>query len=268
MRKQPGIVLALVAIVSLGCESADDRCRAARDEADRAWGAYVDVATPAARDAARALEAKTDEVARALLDLRSRRAPGEDATEARRNAYVGIEVSVGAIVAAVLAASYLFPTDAEAARRVTDAVSEELGGRYAELMTATLDDDEACARVHELGDACATRLQLLVRELPETVRARVLRAYEPLANEEREPSDDLTIETVRERFTELLQAGTAAHQAQARVDAAVAARDAVRSDSATARAAALRVPEDSAPARAAAVSASEQAFVACSEAGL
>jgi hypothetical protein len=268
MRDEIVFLLLVGALCSGGCESAADRCEAARSEADRAWGAYVDAATQPARDAARALETKTDVVARALLDLRSRRVPRPNATEAQQRAYVGIEVSVGAIVAAVLAASFLFPADAEAARRVTDAVTEELGGRYAELMTATLDDDETCARIHDLGDACATRLQLLIREQPEPVRARVLRAYESLGNEERAAEDDLTIEAVRQRFAELVEAGDAAHEAQARVDAAVTAREGVRSDSAAARSAALAVPEDPAPSRAAAVAASEHAFVTCSEAGL
>ena len=267
MRDDIGFLL-LLALCSVGCESAADRCEAARAEADRAWGAYVDAATTPARDAARALETQTEQVARGLIDLRSRRVPGPNATEAQQRAYVGIEVSVGAIVAAVLAASFVFPEDAAAARRITDVVREELGGRYAELMTETLDDDDTCARIHDMGDACATRLQLLVREQPEAIRARVLRTYESLGSEERAPEDDLTVEAVRERFTQLVNAGDAAFAAQARVDAAVAAREAARADSAAARTAALAVPDDPLPARAAAVSASERAFVACSEAGL
>lgn len=254
--------------VAAGCESAEDRCEAARGDADRAWGAYVDVATPEARAAADARDEARDAVARALMDLGNLRTEGSDGAEGvRHDAFVGIEVSVGAVVGAVLAVGRLFEQDIEAAEEIAAAVTEELEGRYAELMTAPLETDEELQRVHDLGDACSTRLQLMVREQPEAVRARVLESFEALSAAEGEPDDGMTIELVRRKWEAFLEAARAAREAQDRVDAAVDAREAAGGPTVEARAAAQAVPADDAPERAAAAEAADRAFTACAEAG-
>jgi len=252
-----------------GCETAKDRCEAARAEADHAWGAYIDVATPSAEVAADARDRALDEVARALMDLGNLRTHGsEEAAGALRDAYVGIEVSVGAILGAVLAARALFVAGDAEANRIADAVREELEGRYAELMTLPLDSEEARRRLHDLGDACSTRLQLLVRELPQSVRARVYDSFETLRAEEGEPDEAVTIERIRERWRAFRDHATNAQEVQARLDAAVEARESVREPSPHAREAADAVPPDSVEERQLADAASDRAFEVCSEAGL
>ncbi len=263
--------LAVVVVWSAGagCDSAEDRCEAARAEADRAWGAYVDAALPGARAATQARDRALDEVVRALMDLGNLRTEGSEGSEgARHEAFVGIEVSIGAVIGAVLAVGELYPEDPEAAQRIADALTEELDGRFADLMTAPLDGDEQLERIHDLGDACATRVQLLVRDQPEAVRARVLASFEALRAAEAAPAAGVTLESVRAKWRALLDAARVAREAQERLDAAVAARDAVREPSDRARAAAAAVPAGDGSELAAARTASEQASRTCAEAGL
>lgn len=253
-----------------GCETAEDRCEAARARADRAWGAYIDVAMPVAKSAADARDRALDEVARALMDLGNLRTQGseEEATGPLRDAYVGIEVSVGAMLGAVLAVRTLFVAGHAEVDRIVEAVQEELSGRYAELMRTPLETEEAQRRIHELGDACATRLQLLVRELPQSVRSNVYESFEALRAQEGTPEEGMTVERIRERWRAFHEHATTAHKEQARLDAAVRAREAVREPSPHAHEAAEAVPPDSVEERQQAGAASRNAFEVCSEAGL
>jgi hypothetical protein len=262
-------VLACAIVALVGCESAEEKCRAAQNAANGAWGSYVDSAIVEARSASEARDRALDAAAGQLMDLGNLRTEGSQGlTGARHEGFVGIEVSIGALLGAALAAAEVWPTDAEAGALLAAAVTEELDGRYAELMTAPMETDEQARRLAEVGDACATRLQLLVREQPERTRARVLVAFESLRAREGEPAAGTTLESAKSAWAEFVQAASTAQASQARLDAAVAAREATGAPSADARTAADAVPTGESPELAGARETSAASFVACAEAGM
>jgi hypothetical protein len=237
-----GIALASVAG---GCESAKEKCDAAREAAHDAWGPVVDVALATNQRAQDAREAAIAEVTEKAMDLGNLRS---DAAQARfggteHDAFVGVEVSIGAVIGAMLAADELWAVDAEAANAVVAAVDEELEGRYATVMTAALDGEDVESSLTEAGDACSTRLQLLVREQPERVRVSVLGAFQAMEAEEGEPPADLAYDDVKSAWRSYVAAARAADASQAALDAAVAAREATSGPAARATETAEAVPE-------------------------
>jgi hypothetical protein len=254
------LVLSVLAVTA--CESAEDKCNAARSAATNAIQPVADEALAAQREAEQARNEAMAAAARATIDLGNVRSDASvEAFGRRSDAPVGIEVAIGAILAAMLSIEELVVTDAATADRVTAAVNEELGGRFGELMTADLEASGAEELMAQAGDASSTRLQLLVRELPERVRARALDTFATMQTGEGEPAEGTSFERVRERWAAYQTARAAAAEAQEHAAAAARALEAVTGEAAALRTAAESLPQGAAEARTAALAAAD----ACAE---
>ena len=256
-----------IALAGGGCESAEQKCEAARDGAHGAWGPVADEALEAMRASTNAREAAIREVTRTAMDLGNLRSGAvEEALGTGNDGFVGVEVSIGAVVGAMLAADEL--PEAEAAEALAAAVTEEMGGRYQVLMTAPFEGEEAAAQLAEAGDRCSTRLQLLVREQPEAVRARVLETFTAMSTGEGDPPAGVSFEALQEQWGGYVAAAGRARRAQARLDAIIAAREAIREESSGAKAAVDAVEGGDEAGIAEARAASTTAYEACTAAGM
>ncbi len=252
------VLVITVALAATACESQREKCAAARTAATSALQPIADQAVDAQREAYQAREAAMHEAAVAAIDLGNVRSDAVVSQfSSHSDAPVGVEVAVGALIAAMLAVEELATTDAATADRVTAAVNEELAGRFAELMTLDPTGHDAEEQLTQAGDQSSTRLQLLVRELPERVRARVLDTFATMQTQEGDPPEGTSLERLRDRWAAFQTARSAAADAQSRSRALAAALDGVSDDAAGARAAAEALPTDLGEPRAAALAAVE-----------
>ncbi len=141
------------------------------------------------------------------------------------------------------------------------AARAELEGRYAELMTLDATGEGAAERLAELGDACSTDLQNLVRELPTETRGAVLARYTAIQAEESAPDESTDMDRVQSAYTTYEEARAAARAAKEASDQVVAALDALDGPVADARAAFDALPDGVDPGPAAA--AAERAWESC-----
>jgi hypothetical protein len=100
-------------------------------------------------------------------------------------------------------------------------------------------------------------LQLLVRELPEQVRARVLDTFATMQTAEGEPPAGTSFERVRERWAAYQTARASAAEAQTHAAAVARALEAVSGDPGALRTAVEGLPSDAAAARTAALAAAD-----------
>ena len=117
-----------------GCESAEEKCDVARSRAAETLRPTVDEAVTAQREAEQARTNAMSDAARCAMDLGNLRSDAVTTALPGTEAAIGVEVAVGAMIAAMLAVDELAPDDDTRATAVSAVVTEELGGRYGTLM--------------------------------------------------------------------------------------------------------------------------------------
>ncbi len=235
-------ILALAAVVA-GCESNEEKCEAAKTEMREGLRAAADAARTSAEEAARARGEAMDALSSAVMDLGNLRSDAVVAAIGQeQDGAVGVEVSVGAMMATLLATERLAETDAEAADRMATAARTELEGRYRELMTLDAAGADAASRLTELGDGCSTDLQNLVRDLPTETRGAVLARYTAIQAAESAPDASTDMARVTAAFTAYEEARASARQAKDASLAVVAALESLDGPVADARSAFEALP--------------------------
>jgi hypothetical protein len=236
-------ILAIAALLG-GCESAEEKCDAAKAEMREGLRAAADAARERSQAAAQERAAAMEALSTAVMDLGNLRSDAVvTAIGAEEDGAVGVEVSIGAMMASLLATERLAETDPDAADQMAAAARAELDGRYEELMTLDLTGEGAAERLTELGDGCSTDLQNRVRDLPTAVRGAVLARYTALQSEESAPDESTDFERVKTAFNEFEEARAAARAAKEASDTVVAALDALDGPVGDARAAFQALPE-------------------------
>jgi len=234
-----------IAFLLVGCESAEDKCDAARDEMRSGLRDATEAAVTEARTAEEARRAAMTALSSAVMDLGNIRSDRVvEAIGAGDDGAIGVEVSIGAMMAALLATENLADDDTETADALAAAARTELEGRYRELMTLDVAGDGANERLAELGDGCSTDLQTLVRDLPAQTRNGVLARFTALQADEEEPDDSTDYARVTTAFDAYQEARAAATAAKTRSAAIVAALDALDGSVDAARAAFEAIPAD------------------------
>jgi hypothetical protein len=266
MKTAGALVVCGLALGALsGCEDGEAKCKAAEDTAHTAVREVLEAAVARQRETSTARDEAKDALARALMDLGNVRSEAVLAAQGSGNdAAVGVEVAVGAMVAAVLGSNEI-SDDAAAADALLAKMVEAMDGPYRQLMTGPHEGEEAGTELARVGDSCATALQLAVRELPEGARARVLDQFQTMEAAETAPAEDTSFEKVTTAFAAYRTALAAAREAKARSDAATRALDAVRGPATAAREAFDAVPSDDSPAHGAAAAAVGALVTACAE---
>jgi hypothetical protein len=239
------IVFVVGGLGALGCESGEERCRAAKDEMRTGLRSAADNALEDVRAAETARGQAMDALTTAVMDLGNIRSDFVvTAIGAEDDGAIGVEVSIGAMMAALLAVERLADADPETADRLATAAGTELSGRYRELMTLDVSGDGAAARLAEVGDGCSTDLQNLVRELPADVRGSVLARFTALQAEEGAPEDGTDYARIESAFAAYGEAREASSVAKARSEQIVSALDALDGTTVSAREAFEALPSD------------------------
>jgi hypothetical protein len=233
------------AVILVGCESAEEKCNAAREEMRSGLQDAAHETVGTARAASEARGAAMEALSTAVMDLGNVRS--DEVVEAiggGEDGAVGVEVSVGAMMAALLAMDRLADDDAETSDEIGTAVQQEIEGRYRELMTWDPTREGASEHLAEIGDGCSTDMQLLIRPLPSPVRSAVLARYTALHANEGEPDEATDYSRVTTAFTSYLEAHAAAAAANEQSAAIVAALDGLDGSVHDARALFEALPED------------------------
>jgi hypothetical protein len=234
-----------IAALSGGCESAEEKCDAAKSEMRQGLRAAADAARERSQAAAQERAAAMEALSAAVMDLGNLRSDVVvEAIGEEEDGAVGVEVSIGAMMATLLATERLAETDPDAADEMAAAARAELDGRYEELMTLDASAEDAAERLAELGDGCSTDLQNRVRDLPTAVRGAVLARYTALQSEESAPDESTDFERVRAAFNDFEEARAAARVAKETSDTVVAALDALDAPVSEARSAYEALPDD------------------------
>jgi hypothetical protein len=239
------LVLLVGGVGGLGCESAEEKCGAAKDEMRTGLRTAADTVRGEVTAAETARGEAMDTLSAAVMDLGNIRSDAVvTAIGADEDGAIGVEVSIGAMMAALLAVERLADSDPESADRIATAAQAEIEGRYRELMTLDVAGDGAASRLAEVGDGCSTDLQNLVRELPADVRGSVLARFTALEADEEAPEAGTDYEQVESAFSAYGEAREAATAAKARSALVIAALDALDGSPASAREAFDALPAD------------------------
>jgi len=249
----------------VACDEDGVDCSIARERATAAWATYMEEALERSQTALRARDTAARAMALTTMTAGSvrGRAIAESASE-DHEAFVSLQVSVGALVAAMLAVHELsLMGDSDGALGLAALVTAELEGDFARLLGPHTADLEATTT---LADGSATRLQRLVRDQPQRVRHGVLEMYQALEHRADDGPAEATIDQVRPAFARYLASLEEVRRTQALVDAAEVARRSSAEGSSNMGAAARAVGGDpSSRSQRAALAASEEAQTACAE---